>query len=84
MVGTRLHDFSEKGPEGLVRMIQGISVRLYLILVNRKVLLEQMVMRVMILYMVGVFITKTLRYIVARNGHLAIELVLGWCLTLII
>ena len=27
MVGTRLHDFSEKGPEGLVRMIQRISVQ---------------------------------------------------------
>jgi hypothetical protein len=27
VVGTRLHDFSEKGPEGLVRMIQRISVQ---------------------------------------------------------
>ena len=27
MLGTRLHDFSEKGPEGLVRMIQRISVQ---------------------------------------------------------
>ena len=27
MVGTRLHDFSEKGPEGLVRMIQRILIQ---------------------------------------------------------
>ena len=27
VVGTKLHDFSEKGPEGLVRMIQRISVQ---------------------------------------------------------